>query len=644
MCGIAGIAGQPDRASVSLMCEVLQHRGPDDEGIYSDIQVCLGMRRLAVIDLPGGHQPIQNEDGRLRIVFNGEIYNYLELRSDLLGKGHEFTTFSDTEVIVHLYEEYGEACLNRLEGMFAFAIWDRKEETLFLARDPIGVKPLFYVWKGERLLFASEIQALLAVDDSLNELDPEALHSFLSYLYVSAPKTMFRSIRRLPPGHFLKYRNRTVRVRRYWGLDSSSHWEPSGVKIQGDDYVRHGLSLLRDAVRKRMISDVPLGAFLSGGMDSASIVALMSEYSARPVKTFTVGYGDEDASYNELSSARVVAERFGTDHHEFILQPDVVEVLPEIVRMMGEPMADSSAIPTYLISRETKKHVTVALSGIGGDEVFLGYPRYLGARLSGIYESVPFWMRRWIFSPVGESLPESTRSRNLGGWIKRFVHGGRLDPVDRYLSWISFYTPEMKGSLYSGEFRDLLRESGSSDIHREYLSGMRRLEYVRRVSCLDLMTYLPDDLLFMADSMSMAHSLELRVPFCDRRLVEFLVGIPTRIRMRRFRLKRMLREMMKWVLPPEILDKKKQGFMVPIGGWFRRDLNGYLRDMLLSGRAASRGFFKPPVVERMVKDHLSGAGVYTHHLWALLTFEVWCRTFLDGEGLPWGRAVLSGVG
>jgi asparagine synthase (glutamine-hydrolysing) len=393
-----------------------------------------------------------------------------------------------------------------------------------------------------------------------------------------------------------------------------------------------------------MISDVPLGAFLSGGMDSASVVALMSECSSKPIKTFTIGYGEKDASFNELETARVVAEAFGTEHREFILSPDVVELLPEILRATGEPFADSSSIPTYLISRETRKHVTVALSGIGGDEIFMGYPRYLGARLSEMYDKVPAIIRNALISPLVETLPESTRSRNIGGWIKRFIRGGRLDPVHRYLSWITFCSPEMKQALYTGDFAAVLKENDVTNIHREYLYRDNRLDYVKSVSYLDMNTYLPDDLLFMGDTMSMAHSLELRVPFCDHKLVEFMLNVPARIKMKGFRLKGLMKSMMKGRLPKEVLQKRKQGFMVPIGSWFQRDLHGFIRETLLSDRAISRGFFEKSCVERMLADHFQGSRILTHQLWSLLTFEIWCRLYLDREGTPRKQIVMTQAG
>jgi len=624
------------------MCRSIFHRGPDDEGGYNDRSVSLGMRRLAIIDVASGQQPIFNEDESVCIVFNGEIYNYRELRQDLAGRGHEFSTFSDTEVIVHLYEEYGEDLLSRLQGMFAFALWDRREERLLLARDRLGIKPLVYADQGDRLLFASEIPALLAGDPSLNTLRPEAVDAYLRHLYIPAPMSIFRSIKKLLPGHCLTWHRGQINIRRYWEPHLSEEEGVGRKKISIDEAKEQAMALLRDAVRSRLISEVPLGAFLSGGMDSASIVALMSECSSEPVKTFTIGYGEEDASFNELSEARIVAEAFGTDHHEFILAPDVVSLLPEIIGAVGEPFADSSALPTYLVSRETKRYVTVALSGIGGDEVFLGYPRYFGARLSRFYDSFPAWIRRGVVPPLVERIPESTRSRNVGGWIKRFARGGLTDPAQRYLDWTTFATSAMKRSLYTDAFRELLPEGwgGSGGGGRLWAEGQ---DYVGRIVMHDLTTYLPADLLLMGDAMTMAHSLELRVPFCDHRLVEFMMTLPTSVKMKGLRLKGLMKEMMKGVLPSEILNKKKQGFMVPIGSWFRRDLEGYVREMLLAPRSTARGFFQPRYLEEMVTDHFRGKRVLTHQIWSLLALEVWCRLYLDRERIPNSEKLLTGV-
>jgi len=597
------------------------------------------MRRLAIIDLASGHQPIFNEEKSVCVVFNGEIYNYRELRRDLVRRGHEFSTFSDTEVIVHLYEDYGEDCLSRLQGMFAFALWDRRAERLLLVRDRLGIKPLVYAEQGDRLLFASEIRALLAADPSLNTLRTEAVDAYLSLLYVPAPMSIFRSVQKLLPGHCLTWHRGEINIRRYW----TPPMPEAGEKVSFAEAKEQALALLRDAVRSRMISEVPLGAFLSGGMDSACIVAFLSECMSEPVKTFTIGYGEEDASYNELAEARIVADAFGTDHHEFILAPDVVSLLPEIIEAVGEPFADSSALPTFLVSRETRRFVTVALSGIGGDEIFLGYPRYLGARLSRLYDRVPSWIRRGVVPPLAERIPESTRSRNIGGWIKRFARGGLTDPAERYLDWTTFVTPQMKDSLYTDEFRELLPVEGG-EARRAARLCLGGGDYVGNVVLHDLTTYLPSDLLLMGDAMSMNHSLELRVPFCDHRLVEFMSALPTSFRMRGLRLKGLMKEMMKGVLPSAILNRKKQGFMVPIGSWFRRDLEGYVREMLLAPRSTARGFFRPACLETMIADHFQGKRVMTHQIWALLSLEVWCRLYLDRERISHREGILTGAG
>ncbi len=644
MCGIAGVAGRSDPSLVAQMCQSMRHRGPDDQGIFDDDQVTLGMRRLAVIDLEGGRQPVHNEDESIWLVFNGEIYNYRELRSDLIARGHRFYTDTDTEVIVHLYEEHGEGCLEHLRGMFAMALWDRKRENLFLARDRLGIKPLVYAFDGHHLLFASEIKTLVDADASLNVFNPEALNYFMTYLYVPAPLSMFQSVRKLPPGHILSYRRGKLQLRPYWNLKDAVQKAGAGERLSEKDCLERVRELLIDAVRMRLISDVPLGAFLSGGLDSATLVALMSQFGTGPVKTFSMGYAKADASFNELADARRVADAFGTDHREFILKPDVVSLLPNIVNATGEPFADSSAIPTYLISRETRKHVTVALSGIGGDEVFAGYPRYLGARLSEWYAALPHWARRRALLPLLNRVPESTKSRNIGGWMRRFAAGGLSDPFDRYLQWISFSGPQFRRRLYDDAFREALGTVDIAAYHRPPFAQFRDADYGTRVISLDLQTYLPNDLLVMGDTLGMAHSLEIRVPFCDHKLVEFAAGLPASLKMKHFRLKHLLRKMVKDMLPPEILHKKKQGFMVPIGAWFRAELRTYLHDTLLSERARARGIFKPAEVAQLLREHTNGSQVWTHQLWALLTFETWCRLFLDREQVPMEAPVLSGVG
>ncbi|MDX1765070.1 MAG: asparagine synthase (glutamine-hydrolyzing), partial [bacterium] len=562
-----------------------------------------------------------------------------ELRADLVGRGHRFVTQSDTEVIVHLYEDRGIGCLELLNGMFALALWDRNTGSLLLARDRLGIKPLVYRADGPALMFASEIGAILAGDDAPCELDKGALDRFFTYLYVSAPATMFHSIKKLPPGHCLIYRNGNSKVRPYWSLKL----EESPSPLSREDCLEQARGLLREAVQMRMISDVPIGAFLSGGMDSAAVVAFMSDVSSGPVKTFTIGYGEEDASYNEFAEARLVAEHFGTDHREFVLRPHVVDVLPRILEATGEPFADSSAIPTYLVSREARKHVTVALSGIGGDEVFMGYPRYLGARLSTLYARLPLWLRRNVMAPMADRLPESTASGALAGRAKRFIQGSLTDPVNRYLQWISYSSEEMKRALYDPAFLQSLKGCDSAVLHRSYLSAGDGSDYLRRISHLDLMTYLPHDLLFMGDAMSMAHSLELRVPFCDHKLVEFMVALSPEQKMKGMHLKGLLKEMMRDRLPAAIMKKRKQGFMVPLGAWLQKSLRGYLRETLLSARFHERGFFNAAHVERMVDEHLQGTRLWTHQLWSLLTFEVWCQHYLDRPRGVRNEMVLGGA-
>ncbi len=623
MCGISGVIGFDDPGVVKRMTDSLRHRGPDDEGAYTDNTAGLGMVRLSVIDLATGHQPMTDEQRRYWIVFNGEIYTYQTLRSELEAKGHRFTSRTDTEVIVHLYEDLQERCVEPLNGDFAFAIWDAAERRLFLARDRLGVKPLYYWHSGRRFAFASELKALLRLPEVSRALDYEAIDAYLTYLYVPAPRSVFQHIKKLPPGCWLSFQNGTVRLERYWDVP-----EPSSALGVREPLAEPILAALQDAVRLRLVSDVPLGAFLSGGIDSSSVVALMSRCTSRPVQTFSIGFEKPHASYNELPAARLVAERFQTDHHEFIVKADIARLLPQVVWHLDEPFADSSALLTFLLSREAKRTVTVALTGIGGDELFGGYPRYLGAWASLAYEKLPGSLRGGLASMAG-ILPESTTSRNLAGRLKRFADGGLLPPEDRYLAWISYLTRPLKDGLYSEGFRAALN---GVDAHAPYRALLARgtAGFVDRVNALDLQTYLPDDLLVMGDKMSMAHGLEVRVPFCDHRLVEAACAIPMQRRLKGFRLKALLKEAVRSLLPPALLGKPKQGFMVPIGAWLTRELQPLCRDLLSPSAVKRRGLFRPEAVEALVRRQRTAPVTLSHHVYALLVLELWFRRYLDG--------------
>ena len=627
MCGIAGFSGTPNPSLLEQMTEVLFHRGPDDVGYYSDEGVNLGMRRLSVIDVEGGHQPVHNEDKTVWLIFNGEIYNFKELRETLIQKGHRFYTNTDSEVIVHLYEEYKKDCVHHLRGMFAFALWDKTNQQLLIARDRLGIKPLYYAFSNGSLRFASEIKSLLKDRKIETEIDPQSLFSFLTFLYIPSPGTIFKGISKLPPGHRLVLRRGKFTIDSYWDLSFPSPSKP----ISESEYCEMTRQILTESVSTHLVSDVPLGVFLSGGLDSSTIVALMANLSSAPIKTFSIGFGEEAQSYNELEHARRIAKHFGTDHHEYTLQPDIIDILPKLVWHLDEPFADSSMIPTYLVSKAAREHVTVALTGIGGDEIFGGYPRYLGARLGVGYEKMPEWIRGAMARAVS-LLPESTQSRNLSGWAKRFVRGGLLPSRERYLSWISFANEEVLRGLLTESLRQELENTDIWAHHRFVYENNNAQDLMDKILYLDVKTYLADDLLMMGDKMSMANSLELRVPFCDHKLVEYAASVPSKIKYSGQNLKSLLKKSVKDLLPREIIQRKKQGFMVPVAQWFQKELRGFTLDLLSRENIRKRGFFEADYVHGLLDRHFTGKQNLTDQIFALVTLEVWCRIYLDGRG------------
>ena len=603
----------------------LVHRGPDDEGCYVDETVSLAMRRLSVIDVAGGRQPIWNETKTVCVVMNGEIYNFQELREGLAARGHRFTTKSDTEVLVHLYEEHGEACVEHLRGMFAFALWDRERQFLLLARDRLGIKPLFYSHQGGRLWFASEIKALLAGGVG-GMVAAAALRQFLTFLYVPSPATIFEGIRQVPPGHIMTFTRGQLRLRRYWSLKP----DPEAAVLDGEEAKEGLLAHLKETVRLHLISDVPLGIFLSGGMDSSALVAMMRQVSGTPIKTFTIGYGVQDETYNELAYARLVAKRFGTDHHEEIVEPDAVSLLPRIVRSFDEPFADSSAIPNYLISQVARRTVTVALAGHGGDELFGGYPRYLGLRAGAMYDRLPSGLRYGL-SSASRWIPESARADNWPGRIRRFLEAGAYPPEERYLRWITCLPPEWGNEAFTPDMR---ASAGLENPETKYCRVYREWDSsdpAERAMALDLQTYLPDDLLALGDRMSMAHSLEVRVPFCDHVLAQFAIGLSSRERFRNRRLKSFLKRTLRDYLPDEILTRSKQGFMVPLGRWFNADLKDMVRELLSEQAVTRRGYVRYPYVRWLLEEHASGRRNFQDQIYALLVLEIWQRLCVEGR-------------
>ena len=628
MCGIAGVAGslRTEPATLQRMTDRLHHRGPDGEGSFWDDQVGLAMRRLAIIDLNTGDQPIFNEDRSVCVVYNGEIYNFLELRSELEERGHRFETQGDTEVIVHAYEEFGAGCVERLWGMFALALWDNHRHLLLLARDRLGKKPLVYYADPQRggLAFASELQALLAHPDVPREVEASAIDDYLTYLYVPAPTTAYRDVRKLPPGHRLIWQSGRVTVEPYWQVrfgNKRSLTEAEAVEEFG--------ALLRDAVRRRLIADVPLGAFLSGGMDSSSVVAEMAELSSTPVKTFSIGFGERD--FDELRYARQVAQRYGTDHHELVVEPRALDVLPTLVRHYGEPYGDSSAIPTYYVAEMTRRHVTVALNGDGGDELLAGYERHWAARVAARYDTIPRFVRHGLIRPLIPMLPEPRQRRAFLRRAKRFMAAAHLPVFDRYLHWVGAYTPGQKLALYTPEFVAQLRGNDSGRWLKEALAPESYLDPVDAVLRADTLLYLPEDLLAKVDIASMANSLEARSPFLDHRLVEFCASLPSSLKLRGRTSKWLLRSLMRDRLPSDILTRPKMGFGVPVGEWLRGELRPLLEDTLFSPAAVQRGYFRPEAVRSLVDEHLTRRADRTSHIWALLMLELWQRERVESD-------------
>jgi asparagine synthase (glutamine-hydrolysing) len=623
VCGIAGIV-RADGAAVNRevlgrMNEAIRHRGPDDDGFYFSDGVGLAMRRLAIIDLKTGQQPIHNRDQTAWIVFNGEIYNYRELRAQLEKLGHRFYTDSDTEAIVHAYDEYGTDCPKHLRGMFAFAIWDEREKSLFLARDRVGKKPLLYAQVDGQLIFGSEFSALLEHPDISRDVDFAALHYYLSFICVPAPRTAYRAIRKLEPGHSLLWRNGETKLERYWQLDFSRK-----IHVSEAEAGERAVKLLREAVRVRLMSEVPLGAFLSGGIDSSAVVALMAQESSEQVKTFSIGFDERD--FSELHHARRVAEHVGADHHEFIVRPDALEILPTLVEHYGEPFADSSAIPSYYVSRETRRYVTVALNGDGGDECFAGYQRYAAMDLARKYSRLP---GAGLVSSLAQAFPGFEDRPYKLRRAKRFMTSASKPPVERYLRWISAFDEDAKQKLYSDSFRAETASCRTASIIEPWFAKANGAGVVDASLLTDTMTYLPNDLLVKMDIASMAVSLEARSPFLDHHVMEYAASLPEKLKLRGLTTKYLLKKMLRKLVPAKNLRRSKMGFGVPIGYWFRGAMQPFLRETLLSERALSRGLFQPGRVRHIIEQHVAAKADHSQRLWSLLMLELWFERFID---------------
>jgi len=626
MCGICGIFDYGSRKDVSQallrkMCDTIIHRGPDEEGYYTSGSIGLGMRRLSIIDLQTGQQPIHNEEKSVWVINNGEIYNFQELRESLQKKGHHFYTKSDTEVIVHLYEDHGIDCVQHLRGMFAFAIWDTNEQKLFLARDRLGKKPLSYTLHNGTFLFGSEIKCILAHPAISKKVDLRSLDSYLTYQYVPGPASIFEGISKLPPAHTLTCdRSGQVRIQQYWDMDYRNKWS-----LSEEEYCVQIRERLKEATKIRMISDVPLGAFLSGGIDSSAVVGMMSEVSPTPVKTFSIGF--EEQEYSELAYARQVAELFGTDHTEFIVKPQMVEVLEKLMWHYGEPYADSSAFPSYYLANETRKFVTVALCGDGGDENFAGYLMYRALKrahtLARIYRS----MGGKAIKRLMDLIPTSAERVDFIRKAKKAATVLLKPPSSMNIHWYSFFNDEQKDMLYTDRMKNILDGVDADEFMARSFRNAPVDHWLDRLLYTDIKTYLPEDLLVKMDIATMANSLEVRSPFLDHRFMEFTAKIPFHLKLKGSTLKHILKKSMEGFLPKNILHRRKMGFGLPIIEWFRTDLKDYVRDVLLSEACLDRGYFKKDYIEEILDEHMFQNKNHANRIWALLMLEIWHRSF-----------------
>jgi len=631
MCGITGIFLTGSREPADLASDIrrltpmLAHRGPDDEGYGVDATCALGHRRLSIIDVDGGHQPIDNEDGTVSVVFNGEIYNYQEIRAELIADGHVFRTNSDTETIVHAYEAWGERSVDRLRGMFAFAIRDRRNDSLFLARDRFGKKPLYYARLKDRFVFASEMKAILADPAVDRQIDEEALASYFMLSYVPAPLTIFRRIRKLRPGHVMTVTRDGVRETPYWDLT----FKPDRRRKESDfiEEFRHRMS---ESVGIRLMSEVPLGAFLSGGVDSSAVVAFMARASAEPVRTFTIGFaGDTGFFADERKYAAMVASRYGTRHSEFEVRPTVEGLVEDIVRSFDEPFADDSTIPSYFVCKVARENVTVALSGLGGDEAFGGYERYLGFHLSRTYNRLPAWLRGGVVPSIVDRIPESRSGGYRINHLKRFVRSASADDARRYLGYVLKTGPAYRDRLFRpGTGIGEAMPAAEARFLRHFTEANAE-DPLDRVFYCDVKTYLPDDILALTDRLSMRHSLEVRVPFLDHELFEFSATIPSELKLKWYRKKYLLKKSLRDLLPEPVLTHRKQGFVAPLSRWLRHDLRDYALDVLSSRNLDRHGLFDRNVVEKVLADHFAGRETNDTLIWAMIVFQTWFGLYMD---------------
>lgn len=605
------------------MCVTIAHRGPDDKGAYLRDGVGLGMRRLSIIDLQGGNQPIHNEDESAWIVFNGEIYNYPTLREELSRAGHRMYTHSDTEVVLHAYEQWGEKFLERLNGMFGLAIWDRRKRVLLLARDRLGIKPLHYVQTPDSLLFASEVKALLVCPELQREVDPIALADYLALEFVPTPRGIIRGVRKLPPGHYLTWRQSDgdLLVHRYWDVNLEAS-EVADPPSDIDGSAAHLRAALKEAVRKELIADVPVGVFLSGGIDSSAVAAMMSELTPGNVNSFSIGF--RDRSFDESTYARMVAKHLGTNHRELTLEPHMLlDLVPTITEMLDEPMADASIIPTYLLSRFTREHVKVALGGDGGDELFAGYPTLQAHRLAGYYGRLPPFIRDGLVPTVVDRLPVSMENISFDFKARRFIRGARYPVGERHVRWTGSFTPDEMRGLLTPEVTEQLKVPAATAAVSHHMANLSLRDPLNQVLYLDMKLYLENDILVKLDRASMMASLEARVPLLNVDFVEHVARLPISVKLRRWRSKYIFKRAMRGVLPELVLDRPKKGFGIPIAKWFLGPLRELLLDTLVEDRLRNQGYFQAETVHQLINDHLSGRRDNRKQLWTLFIFQRW---------------------
>lgn len=630
MCGICGVVHRHKEHPVALgdikrMSDVIRHRGPDDEGHFVQGNVGIAMRRLSIIDLSTGAQPIFNEDRSLAIVFNGEIYNHRELRKELAAKGHRFQTKTDTEAIIHAYEEWGVECVKKLNGMFGFAVWDDRKQRLFLARDRIGIKPLYYYLDQNQLVFGSELKSIVQINSVPREIEPKALDTFLTFEYIPSPYSIFKNIFKLPPGHWMLYQNGEAKIQSYWQLAyQKSEMSEERLLSQFDE-------LLHDAVNIRLMSDVPLGAFLSGGLDSSAIVAMMHRKSGNTVKSFSIGF--DDPTYNELPYARAVASHFNTEHFEEIITPDVSRLTEKILWMLDEPFGDFSVFPTYLVSEMARKNVTVVLSGDGGDELLAGYDTYLAQKVARRYAKLPAFLRKGVVEPIVNALPPTSKKKGFINKSKRFIEGARLPEHLQHVRWMIFMQRAEKDLLYSADFAASLNGYNSTGFIEENFRRSTSADPLDQQEYVDIKSYLVDDILVKVDRMSMANSLEARVPFLDHRFVEFAASIPSGLRLNGKKTKYILKKALQNELPLQIIERGKEGFSIPIKNWLKNELKSMMLDSLSEANVRDKGFFDPRYVNRLVSEHINGNENHSHRLWALMVFHMWHDLYMKRDAI-----------